>query len=66
MRYWMDCERLLVALERETGFEPATPCLEGRHSSTELLPHPIPAILIAHEHAGIRINRRMSYWKESS
>ena len=24
--------------ERETGFEPATPCLEGRNSSTELLP----------------------------
>ncbi len=26
-------------MERETGFEPATPCLEGRHSTTELLPH---------------------------
>ena len=25
-------------LERETGFEPATPCLEGRHSTAELLP----------------------------
>ena len=25
-------------VERETGFEPATPCLEGRHSTTELLP----------------------------
>ncbi len=25
-------------VERETGFEPATPCLEGRNSSTELLP----------------------------
>ena len=27
-----------VGLERETGLEPATPCLEGRHSTTELLP----------------------------
>ncbi len=26
-------------LERETGFEPATTCLEGRDSTTELLPH---------------------------
>ena len=25
-------------MERETGFEPATPCLEGRNSTTELLP----------------------------
>jgi hypothetical protein len=25
-------------LERETGFEPATSYLEGRHSATELLP----------------------------
>ena len=25
-------------VERETGFEPATPCLEGRNSATELLP----------------------------
>ncbi len=25
-------------VERETGFEPATPCLEGRHSTAELLP----------------------------
>ncbi len=25
-------------MERETGFEPATTCLEGRHSTTELLP----------------------------
>ena len=25
-------------LERETGFEPATACLEGRDSTTELLP----------------------------
>ena len=29
---------LLLGLERETGFEPATPCLEGRHSTAELLP----------------------------
>ena len=28
-------------MERETGFEPATPCLEGRHSTTELLPRVI-------------------------
>jgi hypothetical protein len=25
-------------MERETGFEPATSYLEGRHSATELLP----------------------------
>jgi hypothetical protein len=25
-------------MERETGLEPATPCLEGRNSTTELLP----------------------------
>jgi hypothetical protein len=25
-------------MERETGFEPATSYLEGRHSTTELLP----------------------------
>jgi hypothetical protein len=29
----------LCFLERETGFEPATSYLEGRHSATELLPH---------------------------
>jgi site-specific recombinase XerD len=28
-------------MERETGFEPATSYLEGRHSATELLPHSI-------------------------
>jgi hypothetical protein len=27
-----------VLLERETGLEPATACLEGRNSTTELLP----------------------------
>ena len=27
-----------MQMERETGFEPATTCLEGRHSTTELLP----------------------------
>ncbi len=26
-------------MERETGLEPATACLEGRNSTTELLPH---------------------------
>jgi hypothetical protein len=26
-------------MERETGFEPATACLEGRNSTAELLPH---------------------------
>ena len=30
--------RLIAGVERETGFEPATPCLEGRHSTAELLP----------------------------
>ena len=32
----MNCPSL--SMERETGFEPATPCLEGRNSTTELLP----------------------------
>ena len=27
-----------IYVERETGLEPATPCLEGRNSTTELLP----------------------------
>jgi hypothetical protein len=31
------------ALERETGFEPATPSLEGWRSTAELFPHPCPA-----------------------
>ncbi len=30
--------RSLKKMERETGFEPATSYLEGRHSATELLP----------------------------
>ena len=30
--------RLPGQLERETGLEPATPCSEGRNSTTELLP----------------------------
>ena len=28
-------------MERETGFEPATPCLEGRNSTAELLPRTV-------------------------
>ena len=33
------CEQFEAAkLERETGLEPATACLEGRNSTTELLP----------------------------
>ena len=32
-------KRLVVSRERETGLEPATACLEGRNSTTELLPH---------------------------
>ncbi len=31
-------KRLVVPMERETGLEPATACLEGRNSTTELLP----------------------------
>jgi hypothetical protein len=31
-------KRLVVSVERETGLEPATACLEGRNSTTELLP----------------------------
>ena len=27
-----------TGVERETGFEPATACLEGRNSTAELLP----------------------------
>src|SRR5512136_3073338 len=30
--------QILKLKKRETGFEPATPCLEGRNSSAELLP----------------------------
>src|SRR5881628_3636413 len=29
----------VYSVERETGLEPATACLEGRNSTTELLPH---------------------------
>jgi hypothetical protein len=29
-------------VERETGIEPATTCLEGRSSTTELLPRTCP------------------------
>ncbi len=36
-------------MERETGFEPATPCLEGRHSTTELLPHSCEFHCISHQ-----------------
>ena len=34
-----------TGMERETGFEPATPCLEGRHSTTELLPRSLDFIV---------------------
>ena len=30
--------RLPLSVERETGFEPATTCLEGKSSTPELLP----------------------------
>ena len=33
----IDKRRVLI-LERETGFEPVTSCLESKHSTTELLP----------------------------
>ena len=33
------CKETVYMLERETGLEPATACLEGRNSTTELLPH---------------------------
>jgi hypothetical protein len=29
---------MVILMERETGLEPATACLEGRNSTTELLP----------------------------
>src|SRR2546426_3014946 len=32
------CTETVHVLERETGLEPATACLEGRNSTTELLP----------------------------
>ena len=32
------CKETVHRLERETGLEPATACLEGRNSTTELLP----------------------------
>ncbi len=33
------CRETMYKVERETGLEPATACLEGRNSTTELLPH---------------------------
>ncbi len=45
---------LLLGLERETGFEPATPCLEGRHSTAELLP-----LVIQDTHAPMARQRRV-------
>ena len=33
------CTETVYSVERETGLEPATACLEGRNSTTELLPH---------------------------
>ena len=33
------CTETVYTVERETGLEPATACLEGRNSTTELLPH---------------------------
>ena len=38
MLYPVVRSRMRVRLERETGFGPATACLEGRNSTTELLP----------------------------
>src|SRR2546426_4056335 len=32
------CTETVYSVERETGLEPATACLEGRNSTTELLP----------------------------
>jgi hypothetical protein len=32
------CKETVYNEERETGLEPATACLEGRNSTTELLP----------------------------
>ena len=43
---WRTAIGVKVGLERETGFEPATPCLEGRHSTTELLPRAIKNSII--------------------
>ena len=40
-------------MERETGFEPATACLEGRNSTTELLP---PAATISVLGIAARVN----------
>jgi hypothetical protein len=40
------CEQFVAEMmERETGFEPATACLEGRNSTTELLPQKSRIIL---------------------
>jgi hypothetical protein len=36
--YSLKLEACSWLMERETGFEPATSYLEGRHSATELLP----------------------------
>jgi hypothetical protein len=44
-------------LERETGFEPATPSLEGWRSTAELFPHPHPA-------RDARVTRGGVWWGE--
>ncbi len=42
------CTETVYNVERETGLEPATACLEGRNSTTELLPHAITQIRCAY------------------
>src|SRR5436190_17136104 len=36
----------LVTVERETGFEPATPSLEGWRSTAELFPRPVSFVRV--------------------
>ena len=53
-RRFRKSKRWLLGLERETGFEPATPCLEGRNSTAELLPllYSLSIIFIAKSRVG--------------
>src|SRR6266571_5665369 len=37
------CTETVYSVERETGLEPATACLEGRNSTSELLPQDVLA-----------------------
>jgi hypothetical protein len=52
-----------ICVERETGLEPATPCLEGRNSTTELLPQTesiLPQIFVGKQEEDLVLHRLFS------